>query len=145
MAILIGTKKSKWAFLGEGIEYPFKLQFVNDYIQGTSVKDSKYFKKVRMAIWMLIDTRLGERVMLPNYGCRLHELCFEPVPIVKLLGPRMVQEALDAWEPRVNINSIVTEELKSKETTVILFHINYQIIRANVPDNLVYPFYLQAA
>jgi phage baseplate assembly protein W len=59
---------------------------------------------VRQAIFMLISTVPGERVMRPNYGCLVHRLIFSPNDDTTAgLAIYYVRRALDQWEPRAEI------------------------------------------
>ena len=59
---------------------------------------------IRQAIFILITTIPGERVMRPDYGCLLHRLVFSPNDDTTAgLGIHYVRQALEKWEPRINI------------------------------------------
>ncbi|WP_250454442.1 GPW/gp25 family protein [Caballeronia sp. ATUFL_M2_KS44] len=61
-------------------------------------------KAVRQAILMLLNTRPGERVMRPEYGCALHRLMFAPNDDTTAgLAMHYVRFALTRWEPRIDI------------------------------------------
>lgn len=59
---------------------------------------------VSQAILILLSTLPGERVMRPDYGCQLHHLIFSPNDETTAgLAIHYVRQALDRWEPRVEI------------------------------------------
>ena len=59
---------------------------------------------IRQAIYLLLTTRPGERVMRPDYGCPLHRLLFAPNDATTAgLAIHYVQSALDRWEPRIEV------------------------------------------
>lgn len=59
---------------------------------------------VRQAILLLLSTIPGERVMRPDYGCRLHRLVFSPNDETTAgLAIHYVRQALDLWEPRIEV------------------------------------------
>lgn len=59
---------------------------------------------VRQAIFLLISTIPGERVMRPDYGCDLHKLTFSPNDDTTAgLAIHYVRQALDRWEPRIQV------------------------------------------
>lgn len=61
-------------------------------------------ESVRQAILLLLSTLPGERVMRPAYGCHLHRLVFSPNDGTTAgLAIHYVRQALDLWEPRVEI------------------------------------------
>ena len=59
---------------------------------------------VRQAIFLLLSTTPGERVMRPDYGCYLNRLVFSPNDDTTAgLAIYYVRRALDQWEPRIDI------------------------------------------
>jgi phage baseplate assembly protein W len=59
---------------------------------------------VRQAIMLLLATSPGERLMRPRYGSYLHRLLFAPNDETTAgLAIHYVRQALDRWEPRVEI------------------------------------------
>lgn len=59
---------------------------------------------VGQSIRMLLSTMPGERVMLPEYGCDLYRLAFEPNDQTTAgLAIHYVRQALERWEPRAEI------------------------------------------
>lgn len=61
-------------------------------------------ESVSQAILLLLTTMPGERVMRPEYGCQLHRLVFSPNDETTAgLAIHYVRQALERWEPRVNI------------------------------------------
>jgi phage baseplate assembly protein W len=67
----------------------------------------EYNESVRQAILLLVSTKLGERVMRPDYGCLIHRLIFSPNDDTTAgLAIFYVQQALDRWEPRIDVVSL---------------------------------------
>ena len=61
-------------------------------------------ESVRQAIFMLLTTVPGERVMRPEYGCDLHHLVFSPNDETTAgLAIHYVRRALDLFEPRAEV------------------------------------------
>ncbi|HYW22881.1 MAG TPA: GPW/gp25 family protein [Terriglobales bacterium] len=59
---------------------------------------------VRQAIYLLLTTIPGERVMRPDYGCDLHHLVFSPNDETTAgLAIHYVRRALDQFEPRADV------------------------------------------
>ncbi len=59
---------------------------------------------VRQAVFLLLSTSPGERVMRPDYGCDLRQLVFSPNDETTAgLAVHYVRRALQMWEPRVEI------------------------------------------
>lgn len=63
---------------------------------------------IRHSIYQILDTRVGERVMLPEFGSRLPELLFEPIDGITIALARVYFiDAIKKWEPRILLNSVV--------------------------------------
>lgn len=59
---------------------------------------------VRQALFLLLSTTPGERVMRPGYGSRLHRLVFAPNDDTTAgLAIHYVRQAITRWEPRVEV------------------------------------------
>lgn len=59
---------------------------------------------VRQALFLLLSTTPGERVMRPGYGSRLHRLVFAPNDDTTAgLAIHYVRQAVARWEPRVDV------------------------------------------
>lgn len=59
---------------------------------------------IRQALFLLLSTTPGERVMRPGYGSRLHRLVFAPNDDTTAgLAIHYVRQALTRWEPRVEV------------------------------------------
>ena len=98
---------------------------------------------VRQAILLILETSKGERPMRPDFGCGLRRLVFQPMSAaLKTLVRKEVEDALVAWEPRIDVQSVTVAE----ERTVpggLSIDVRYSIRATNTFYNLVYPFYLQ--
>src|SRR5260370_34394558 len=67
-------------------------------------------KNIQQAIWMILSTAPGERVMRPDFGCGIHELVFavnEASTIGRL--EQEVRQALTIWEPRIDVVDVNVE------------------------------------
>ena len=61
-------------FLGIGWRYPV----ATDPLKG-DIALSRYDRDVREAIRIILETKQGERVMRPLFGCGIHDLVFEEI------------------------------------------------------------------
>lgn len=84
---------------------------------------------VKQSIYQILDTRLGERVMLPEFGSRLPELLFEPIDGITIALARVYFiDAIKKWEPRVLLNAVAVNinpdqnKLEITASYVILNH-----------------------
>lgn len=85
----------------KGLVYPV-VKWSGGYFSTRTTKDL-----IKSSIRMILTTRLGERVMLPEFGSRLYELVFEPMDdSLKALARTFVIEALQRWEPRITLQNV---------------------------------------
>ena len=87
-------------------------------------------------------TAPGERLMRPQFGCRIWEMLFEPVT-ANLLGliSQAVRDALAQWEPRVVVDDVRAEP-DAEQGSLVHIAIAYRVRSTNDRRNLVYPFYV---
>lgn len=91
---------------------------------------------------LVLITAPGERVMRPDFGCKIHDLVFEPVNANTLgLMAEAVREALARWEPRVTVES-VDPVPDVNDSALVRIHIAYRVRATNDRRNLVHPFYV---
>lgn len=99
-------------------------------------------EKVRESIWIILSTAPGERQMLPNFGCGIHDLVFQPNgALLRGLVQVRVKEALARWEPRIDVLD-VRVDTPADERNYLLIRIDYRLRANNSFFNLVYPFFL---
>ena len=99
-------------------------------------------EKVRQAIWLILDTEPGERVMRPTFGCGLRRYLMKPnSAATRDLVRDDVAQALATWEPRIDVGSVRVDE--GDDPALVLITIQYTHVRDGRPGNLVYPFYLE--
>jgi phage baseplate assembly protein W len=124
-------------FLGSGWAFP--VQVADDgTIASTSGEDA-----VRQAIWLLLATAQGERVMRPTFGAGLADLVFAPnTPTTHGLVASSVRAALVEEEPRIDVLDVVVSADPAQPTR-LLIEVDYTVRATNSRFNLVYPFYLQ--
>ena len=124
-------------FLGVGWRYPVGTD------RDGAVSLSQGEQDIREAIWIILATAHGERVMRPDFGCGIHELVFAPMtPSTFALVKKTVNDALVRWEPRIEVENVEVGP-DSETDNRLLISIDYKIRANNTRNNLVYPFYLQ--
>lgn len=97
---------------------------------------------IRQAIYVIINTVPGERVMRPDFGCEIHSLIFSPANFeTAALAELYVREALTRWEPRIDIHDI-TVTPGATERGELIIEIAYRIKDQHDLRSLVYPYYL---
>ncbi len=99
-------------------------------------------EKVRQSIWIILSTAPGERQMLPDFGCGIHDLVFQAnSATLRGLVQVRVQEALARWEPRIDVLA-VRVDTPADARNFLLIRIDYRLRANNSFFNLVYPFFL---
>lgn len=92
------------------------------------------------AIRCILETRVGERVMRPDFGSRISDFVFEPVTARTLgLIEEAARSAITRWEPRITLEQVTAQP--GEDEGLVLLDIGYRIRATNDRRNLVYPFY----
>jgi uncharacterized protein len=124
--------------LGSGIGFPLKTNLSG------GLQISAETRNLEESIHLILRTNLGERVYRPDFGSRLSELVFAPLNTSTLLLLRLyVEEALEAWEPRIEMDEILTDPDPIRGRVDIT--IRYHPTESHDTRSLVYPFYLMPA
>jgi phage baseplate assembly protein W len=124
------------SFLGRGWGFPPEF---NKDIKAVNMLENE--PDIKSSLEILLSTRLGERVMLPNYGCNLDHLLFEALNLtLKTYVVDLIKTAILYHEPRIDVNKIEIDPTNELEG-VLLINIDYTIRSTNSRRNLVYPFY----
>lgn len=124
-------------FLGKGWKYPVNID------NNRKIEMSEYETDIKEAIWIILGTAKGERVMRPDFGCGIHDLVFAPINATTIsMVENSVREGLTTWEPRIELIKV---EVSDKESSMgkLLVSIDYRVRITNNRFNLVYPFYLK--
>jgi phage baseplate assembly protein W len=124
-------------FLGQGWKFPVGVGSTGQ------IGMSKYETDIQEAIWIILGTSKGERVMRQDFGCGIHDFVFATINTTTTgMIAASVREALTMWEPRMEIISVDVSTDRADEGK-LLISIDYRVIRTNNEFNLVYPFYLR--
>lgn len=128
--------KMHQSFLGSGWSFP--PQFERSNSKTKMLKDEE---DIQSSLEILLSTKQGERVMLPDYGCDLHELIFEPLTTTfKTYIKDLIRTAILYYEPRIEVEKIELNDTGELEGR-ILITISYKVRATNSRFNFVYPFY----
>ena len=99
-------------------------------------------EKIRQSIWLILSTAKGERPMLADFGCGIHDLVFSAnTAALRGLVAAEVRAALTRWEPRVDVLDVRAEAPADARNRLII-SIGCRIRANNAALNLVYPFVL---
>lgn len=123
-------------FIGRGFSFPMRID------QSGSIAMTAGSDDINSSIRMVLTTAPGERLMRPEFGCRIWELLFESINANTLgLMSEAVREAIARWEPRVTLEDVRVEPSPGSIGEVKI-HLDYRIRATNDQRNLVYPFYV---
>jgi hypothetical protein len=123
-------------FIGQGLSFPMRVD------QSGAIAFTTGGADIDGSLRMILMTAPGERVMRPQFGCRIWDLLFEPVNAntIGLMG-EAVRDAVSQWEPRVTLDDVIIEPDPSDAARVTI-NLRYRIRVTNDHRNLVYPFYV---
>ncbi|MDE7175751.1 MAG: GPW/gp25 family protein [Helicobacter sp.] len=81
-----------------------------------------YQASLEESLKRILETPLGSRVMLPEFGSKLYLLTDRKMDDnFKLDFYRYVAEAIEKWEKRVKLERVVLEEVKDSKVHYTLF------------------------
>jgi phage baseplate assembly protein W len=123
-------------FLGRGLAFPLQV----DPRGGIALASGEH--DIVQSIRIILETAPGERVMRPEFGCRIHELIFAPFnAATEGLIIYYVEEALARWEPRITVRGVDVSPDPSQDGAVLV-EIRYEIKDTHDERSIVYPFYI---
>ena len=122
--------------IGQGWSFPIRLNAKGGLDWSTGPD------RIQAAIWTILSTSLGERLMVPTFGAGIKDYVFESnSEIVCARLQSRVQKALTQWEPRIQLVSVEARS-SAEQDSLVLISISYQIRNTNTLFNMVYPFFL---
>jgi uncharacterized protein len=123
-------------FIGRGFTFPMGVDHTGSIALTSGPED------LDRSIRVVLATAPGERVMRPEFGCRIWDLLFEPVNANTLgLMAQAVREAIAQWEPRVELEDVAVLP-DDNDSALVLILVDFKVRTTNDRRNLVYPFYV---
>ena len=102
-------------------------------------------ESVRQALVLLLSTQPGERLMRPDYGSHLDRLVFGPNDHTAAgLAIHYVRQAIERWEPRVDIVSLDAGADPDRPTQLTI-ELRYRVRASLGVGTLEYPVNLNPA
>lgn len=105
---------------------------------------------IRQALFLLLSTAPGERVMRPTFGCDLHRLVFLPNDDTTAgLAMHYVRQAVERWEARVevlrvdagrrraNANASAGRQLDDSTVDRLYVTMDYRLRQTSQPDRVM--------
>ena len=131
------SPNSAKAFLGVGWAFP------PCTAKDGSTEMAIYEEDVHQAIWIILSTDRGERMLRPDFGAGLRSFVFGPMNQTTLQQIQTrVQEALVKWEPRISVEQVKVT-IDPSNPGLLRIAITYMVRVTNTLQNLVYPFFLE--
>lgn len=125
------------SFLGKGWSFP--PTFHNGVTVGVEMVENEL--DIKQSLEILLNTSLGERIMLPEYGCDLQMFLFESISNSKMhFLKEMIRTAVVRFEPRIELNDVIIDHSDYQEG-IIRVKLDYTIETTNTRFNLVFPYY----
>jgi len=123
-------------FLGRGLAFPLQVNARGEVALVSAERD------IEQSIRIILGTQPGERVMRPEFGCRAHELLFEPHNMTTQSRMKQyVSEALRRWEPRIAVQSVQVRADTALDGAIVV-EVNYLVKTTHDRRSIVYPFFL---
>lgn len=126
------------SFLGRGWSFP--IRFSGGISPTMMVEDEE---DIRQSLHIILSTRVGERVMRPDFGTDLHNLVYHNMDLTARTQLRAaIERAVLYWEPRITLNKVSFDmsEERSGKLSILL---EYTIRQTNSRGNIVYPYYYE--
>src|SRR5262249_34286685 len=122
--------------IGVGWKFPIKVNAKG------SLSYSSGPDRIQDAIWIILATSVGERLMRETFGAGGNDYVFQSnSDVVRAQLAAAVRAALTRWEPRIKLVTVSVQQ--ATEPSQVLIIVEYQISSTNELFNLVYPLYLQ--
>jgi Bacteriophage baseplate protein W len=123
-------------FVGRGISFPMRVD------QSGSIAFTQGAADIDGSLRMVLTTAPGERLMRPQFGCRIWDLLFEPINANTIgLMAAAVRDAVSQWEPRIDLEDVAIDPDPADHSKVLI-NLKYRVRTTNDRRNLVYPFYV---
>ena len=123
-------------FVGRGFRFPMGVDHRGGIAMTSTPGD------LDCSLRVILATAPSERVMRPEFGCKIWDLLFEPVNANTLgLMAQAVREEIAQWEPRVDLDGVEVVP-DSNDAALVRIAVAYRVRATNDRRNLVYPFYV---
>jgi phage baseplate assembly protein W len=124
-------------FIGKGLSFPPKIT-----VHG-GLSWSNGPARVQDAIWLILSTSQGERLMRPDFGAGVADYLMQPnSPLIRTQLAENIKAALTKWEPRIDLEAVRVEPVEDVASQVQV-SIEYRLRETNELFNMVYPLFLE--
>ena len=124
-------------FIGTGWSFPPAFDPASGRVEmRTGIAD------IEESLRIIFTTRLGERVMQPQFGAALDQHLFDPMNSSRLSYLEdQIKRAILYHEPRIDAENISVAPDEAEG--LLMIAIGYKVRGANSRFNFVYPYYLE--
>ncbi|WP_029064959.1 GPW/gp25 family protein [Labrenzia sp. DG1229] len=124
-------------FIGTGWGFP-------PTFENGAVEMTQGIQNIRESLRIILTTTLGERLMRPDFGCRIKEEVFGPMNSTRLtMIETVIRRAILLHEPRVEAKRVAVEARQPEG--ILEISLEYEIRGAKSRFSLVLPYELEAA
>lgn len=125
------------SFLGIGWGFPPTFNKERAEVEMTTKEED-----IKQSLQIYFHTKLGERIMLQDFGCIIHEHLFDRLDksILDVLTFELKQN-IGNIEPRIFVDELNIRPIDPEDGRIEI-NIVYKIISTNVRDNIVFPYFL---
>jgi phage baseplate assembly protein W len=125
-------------FIGRGWRFPIHFSQESGGVTMTIGEDD-----IQNSLAILFATRMGERIMHPDFGSELEEFLFSGInqSLITYMQA-VISNAILFNEPRIIVNDVIIEQALDAEMQLMIT-IHYTVSATNNRYNYVFPFYLK--
>lgn len=115
---------------GRGIAFPPRINANGRWTWSSGAEN------IRQSIQIILQTELGERLMLPNFGAALKKQLFRPNTVkTHSLIEEVISNALNRWERRIKVTSVeVLADPKQPNTAWVT--LRYKLVATQANEQL---------
>ncbi|MGD1094988.1 MAG: GPW/gp25 family protein [Bryobacteraceae bacterium] len=122
---------------GRGLAFPPHLDATGQWATSAGAQN------VRESIQIQLLTRLGERLMFPNYGSSLATYLFAPNnPATRKAVETEISRVLKLWEPRIAVDSVSVDADPNDPQSAIA-SIQYRLVANQLASQITLTLQLQ--
>jgi len=122
--------------LGKGWAFPPSFSKITNSVAMLANEED-----INNSVYVILHTKIGERILRPDFGSTIHDLLFEPLnENMKTYMASSLKAALVNSEPRID-NILIVLSQPSEALGKIDISITYTIIDTNTTNNLVIPYF----
>lgn len=125
------------SFLGRGWSFP--PTFDKKSTPGVEMVSAE--EDIKQSLEILLGTSIGERVMMSDYGCNIHEHLFDSINTSQVhYLKELIRTAIIKFEPRIKLIEVFIDQSDFLDG-ILRIQVEYSILSSNTRFNLVFPYY----